>query len=192
MAMLQLWFESGREVELFRTCFQGDSGERLQCLRGRQVAAGIGSFQWTHAVQGLCLLLLGAKSRLVESGGEVGDLVGHRDSPGASLDYALSKGPRWLFEMFGSDARGRPYATSLLHRINPNRKGPGPVIFFLNSRRLGHEHITVQLGNRTLTSLDEIEALRERIALECMLGSNGAERFDYNNERLRARALKAA
>lgn len=98
---------------------------QYESFRGKDSsAAGTGSFTWTSAVQGLALLFLRHK---VYSGTRSGVLSGEARSLAASLDYALSKQPRWLIDMFGVRESGTPNFRYLLYRLNGGRKKPGPV-----------------------------------------------------------------
>lgn len=61
-------------------------------------------------------------------------MFGDADTPAASLDYALSKEPNWLCDIFGMTRSGEMRARRLLYRTNTERKLPGPVRISLNSR----------------------------------------------------------
>jgi hypothetical protein len=52
----------------------------------------------------------------------------------ASLDYAISKQPMWLTEMFGCDQSGISLIRRMILRTNPERKRPGPTVLSLNER----------------------------------------------------------
>lgn len=98
---------------------------QYESFRGKDSsAAGTGSFTWTSAVQGLALLFLRHKAY---GGTRGGVLSGETGSLAASLDYALSKQPRWIIDMFGVRDIGTPNFRYLLHRLNSGRKKPGPV-----------------------------------------------------------------
>jgi hypothetical protein len=70
----------------------------------------------------------------------------------ASLDYALSKQPTWLSEMFGCDADGISFARRLILRTNPERKRPGPVVLALNHVYLSAASIEVYVDAALATT----------------------------------------
>ena len=107
-------------------------------IRGCQGPAGIGTFQWTRAVRAMSQLLV--KQALTGCrrgrGGESpmpALLSGYAGSLAASLDYALSKQPQWLHDMFGTTSRGDSVARLIFRRMNPERKRPGPVQVFVGN-----------------------------------------------------------
>jgi len=127
MRSLKLYFESGQLTEvIFR---ENVSGEARRSIRGKTGGAfrTAGSFQWTSAVKALGLLL--AQTSLNPQNSTI---QGHAGSLAASLDYALSKQPVWIAEMFGCDQQGISYARRLILRTNPERKRPGPVVLAVN------------------------------------------------------------
>jgi hypothetical protein len=71
-------------------------------------------------------------------------LAGARGSSIASLDYAISKQPCWLTDMFGTDSFGISLVRRLILRTNPERKRPGPVFLSLNTRYLDPSMIEVR------------------------------------------------
>jgi hypothetical protein len=72
-------------------------------------------------------------------------ILGERASLAASLDYALTKGPSWLVDMFGTTSQGALRAKRLFRVTNPNRKRPGPVVVSLNTSLLPPTNIGVTL-----------------------------------------------
>lgn len=93
----------------------------------------------------------------------VPDLVGERGSPAASLDYALSKEPAWLADIFGWDPQGVLIARRLFVRSNPEMKRPGPVCVSLNRALLRESDIRVDMEGSEVTTEELIGDLRERI-----------------------------
>lgn len=139
--------------ELFQTVFRHPilKGPR-RALRGRYSPWNdrSGSFQWTPAVQALALLLLA--TRVAAEDQSFGTrmrtaLSGERGSCAASLDLAISKQPEWLEDMFGTDASGRSLVRRILHRENPERKRPGPVVIAINTAILQPADIVVYVDN---------------------------------------------
>lgn len=165
--MLQLDFVGTSPVELSQTIFsRGDSPCPLLCVRGKTPGAyrKAGTFQWTSAVRALCVLFVQAKvAKLLGKSDVDSALSGERGSPASSLDYALSKQPVWLEEMFGLLANGSCTATRLFTRTNPNRKRPGPVVLGLNQRTLSADDITIVWEGKKLQSLEALEQLLRQL-----------------------------
>jgi uncharacterized SAM-dependent methyltransferase len=161
---LQLRFSSEKEISLeeVRFLYDPELGE-LRSLRGRSPVQAVttSSFQWSPAVKALCVLLL----RVVEHGLRRGaarplpGLSGEGGSLASSLDYALSKNPSWLADMFGHDRAGEPYARALILRTNPERKRPGPVELHLDERVLDLARVTVMLDDLPVHDADEVKEL---------------------------------
>jgi hypothetical protein len=104
--------------------------------RGQQALPCSGTFRWSTGVMGLSILLVKHAVRLrmkaaAEGQQQVASIDGGRGSLACSLDYALSKQPLWLKDMFGISAKGSCLSHLLLRRINPERKRPGPVVVFI-------------------------------------------------------------
>jgi hypothetical protein len=158
MRNLTLYFELGELTEvvfndgisnLTRTSVRGKSGGPLR---------EAGSFQWTSAVRALALLIV--KTSATPSGAL---LRGLGNSLAASLDYAISKQPMWLTEMFGCDQHGISLARRLILRTNPERKRPGPVTLGINQSYLPPSQIAIFV-NGVKCEGDSLTALR------CQLG----------------------
>jgi|688.fasta_scaffold180084_3 hypothetical protein len=123
MRKLRLYFHS---QELIEVTFQESAQAKPQrVVRGKTSGAicRVGSFQWTSAVKALSLLI--SKAALSPNSSKISGASG---SLAASLDYALSKQPIWICEMFGCDAAGSSYARRFILRTNPERKRAGPVV----------------------------------------------------------------
>lgn len=138
MRNLTLYFELGELTEVVfndgminhaRTSVRGKSSGPLRTA---------GSFQWTSAVRALALLAVRTASNPSDA-----LLRGLGNSLAASLDYAISKQPMWLTEMFGCDQQGISLARRLILRTNPERKRPGPVTLGINQSYLPASHITI-------------------------------------------------
>lgn len=148
MEKLTLKFESSLErCELVETGFYHPMlCAPLRCVRGKAAGAfkNAGTFQWTRAVHALSLLLIRVKlnappicsPRETVPHTEMPELVGYRGSLAASLDAAISKEPRWLNDMFGTDSRGNCLINRLLSRTNSGLKRPGPVALAFNEKFL--------------------------------------------------------
>jgi hypothetical protein len=155
---LSLYFEEHSELELVRSEFtQGDSKSLRTCIRGKTAGAFVafGSFQWTSAVRAVAAVVI--RYAIAEKAGAASYcLVGGKGSLAASLDYALSKGPGWIQEMFGTMSAGSLYAKRLFRITNPNRKRPGPVALSVNSSRLPISEVRIFLNG---VAVDGVEVL---------------------------------
>jgi hypothetical protein len=159
MALLELRFVGGEKPELFETSCRLTPGSVCSAVRGKTSGAyrGYGTFQWTSAVKAVCTALLRAKVSAEAPGSA--SISGEKGSLAASLDYALSKEPNWLGEMFGFTVGGSLMARRLFLVSNPNRKRPGPVVIVLNERVLSNKDIEVTLDGKVLASLVELQRL---------------------------------
>jgi hypothetical protein len=159
----ELHFAGGVDVQLVeaRLLDRATGVERLT-VRGKTAGAmrDAGTFQWTSAVRGLCILL--AKVKMIKVlGGEhkTANILGYQGSLAASLDYAITKQPVWIRDMFGTDAGGNTLAQRLIARTNPNRKRPGPVVLGLNERAVSAADITIIWNDRVVDSVESLKTL---------------------------------
>ena len=125
---------------------------RHHSVRGKTCGAlGTGrAFQWTSAVKALVVLFINAKldTKDDQMRTTLGLLSGEKGSLAASLDYALSKQPNWIGEMFGVSANGDCYLRKLLVRTNPERKYAGPVILGIRRNKLSRENIHILINQK--------------------------------------------
>lgn len=128
-------------------------------IRGTVAPNNFGNFRWSAGVKALTLLLI-RQALLIESGkleNEPADvsasIEGEDSSPAASLDYALSKQPLWLRDMFGISPHGVPVSKLIFRRINPDRKRPGPVVIFIPNYSLT---VAIDVDGRRLTKVKEL------------------------------------
>ena len=138
-------------------------GRRMVSVRGAIAPPDAGTFRWSSGVRGLSLLL--TRQAVVSEARRNGVLNGHSpaaiegdgDSLAASLDYAISKQPLWLQDMFGSTPQGTAISKLLFRRMNPDRKRPGPVTVFIANLDfdvlIEVDGTTIQ-GERTLRHLE--------------------------------------
>jgi hypothetical protein len=146
MRKISLYFEVG---ELVETQFSdGVTAEPRISVRGKTGGAfrSAGSFQWTSAVKALALL-----AATTATGELQAILRGEANSLAASLDYAISKQPQWLAEMFGCDHNGICFARRLILRTNPERKRPGPVTLAINLSYLPWDCLHIYIDGRRAT-----------------------------------------
>ena len=105
------------------------------------------SFQWSPAVRALSILVLRTKCGSLTHGSwptqDLPALVGAQGTPAASLDYALSKRPLWLLDMFGVTSGGEALASALFARWNPERKRGGEVVVSLHPHHLCPQDIEI-------------------------------------------------
>jgi hypothetical protein len=164
MTRLILCFADKDHPQLYRTAFEESSlGVSVQSVRGRTAGAfsGAGTFHWTPAVAALCLLIL--RHAASKSSDCPAVLEGEGASPAASLDYALSKEPGWLMDMFSGDLQGRPYAKRIIFRSNSQRKRSGPVSLSINSRFLPVSSVEVFLDGEVLKDAFSLFDLAKQI-----------------------------
>lgn len=158
---LTFHFEGTSRIELVKTEVRIAGASRtLTCIRGKTSGAYLacGSFQWTSGVRGVCAVFL----RFMIS--EMSDLVdcclvGRKGSLAASLDYALSKGPAWLGEMFGNGVKGQQTARRMVKVSNPNRKRPGPVAISVNKNAVSWDQVRIYWDDRLVTDVAQLHAM---------------------------------
>ena len=160
MAKLTLWFTDETDLTLEKAFFCTPAGTERWSIRGRTAGAyrGFETFQWTNAVQGIAILAL----RSAATGSAI--IQGHSGSPASTLDYAISKGPLWLLDLFGTDAAGNSFAKRLFRRSNPERKRAGPVTVGFNENVLKPGDITIMI--RDLEVRDSALLLRAADIIE--------------------------
>jgi hypothetical protein len=179
---LFLYFTAGPDPELLETRFYHAQFAPwgLHCVRGKDEGAHFGSasFQWSPALKVLAAYLLScAASGRRSPDGLCPALTGERSSPAASLNYAMSKKPEWIKDMFGEDSDSHPYLLDLIGRSNPDLKRAGPVILCLNTRVLPPERIHVFAGDRQIDGAEEIEQMA--CAIEKLFKPNGRKKAHF-------------
>lgn len=170
-------FEGASRIELVKTEVRIAGIARTHsCIRGKTAGAYVtyGSFQWTSGVRGVCAAFL---RFLISEEGDAVDfcLVGGKGSLAASLDYALSKGPAWLGEMFGSGLGGNQLARRIFKITNPNRKRPGPVAISVNKNVVSAEQVQIYWDNKLVTDAAQLYALLMGIEAQ---GVEGCDKGD--------------
>ena len=172
MISLSAYFLDHERPELDRTEFTHPqvSGS-LRAARGHagRMHGFEGNFHWSSAVQALSILLLETKAWALLAPGEkealpLPLLAGGKSSPAASLDYAISKQPSWLLDMFGTDSKGTTICRRLLQRSNPERRRPGPVMISVNIKTLPPEALHIFTNEQEVTEPNKLLALAEAIA----------------------------
>jgi hypothetical protein len=167
---LTLYFEGDSAVELVQTQFRRSVDTSLYICRRGKVASELtatGCFQWTSAVKALALLFvtLGLPEQSCPQRA-ARCISGHKGSLAASLDYALSKQPKWLQEMFGMGSYGTAYARRIILRTNAERKRPGPVTLGLNTVVLKPTNVEIFWNRERITCPDNLRVLLSRLGQE--------------------------
>ena len=159
---IRLWFLNPEDPSLERVSFRYDPelGD-IVSIRGRssRTTSDGHQFLWSPAVKALALLFL----KTARESGENTGLSGEDGTSAASLDYAISKNTAWLSDMFGSDLEGSPYARSVLHRKNPERKRYGPVVIYVDETVLPRANIQIFLDNKPVTNPLDLSVLEKRL-----------------------------
>ncbi|MBL7662480.1 hypothetical protein JNK13_06985 [bacterium] len=163
MSKLTLRFSTNSTPELQAVCFRHVllGVEERRSMRGKNGGAFNErfTFQWTSAVQATALLILKAKLNLLNGETEEAFIEGAQGSFAASLDYALTKQPRWLEEIFGRDRRDNLIALRLFRRSNSERKNGGLVRIALNQQMLPYDRIQILGRDRELVQALEFDQL---------------------------------
>jgi len=164
MFKVKLTFCSGARIELLRVDLSHVGINNFTSVRGKTSGAfwGAGTFQWSAAVRAVACIFLKAKLWDEGRNGEP-MLTGHAKSLAASLDYALTKQPAWIVEMFGASATGRCQAKRLFRVTNSHRKRPGPVCLSLNLHACPTHGVEIVLDGRTVTNLDELRTMLNEV-----------------------------
>jgi hypothetical protein len=154
-------FEGSSRLELVKTEVRINGLPRsLTCIRGKTSGAytNYGSFQWTSGVRGVCSAFL---RFVLSEGSDVVDfcLIGGKASLAASLDYAISKGPAWLGEMFGTGIGGNQLARRIFKITNPNRKRPGPVAISVNKNIVTADQIQIFWEGKQVVEHDQLYSM---------------------------------
>ena len=169
MTAFSLFFLNAEQPELAMTVFAHPLLEEERAsVRGHSYGphqAG-GSFPWSAAVKALSILCLKTAAdtqRKSVPGRQIPHLMGKRGSAAASLDYALSKQPQWLANMFGTDSHGTSLARRFLWRTNTEMKRPGPVTVAVNSKVLLPENVQIFVDSQPVTDYEELMRLAHLI-----------------------------
>lgn len=170
---IELSFVSNRyqNIELCAVRYRiGVLGELRLSVRGKTAGAypRAGTFQWTSAVQGACAVFISTLLHHKQAASIQSHVQGGKASIVASLDYALTKGPLWIADMFGTTSLGGLRAKRLFRITNPNRKRPGPVTIALNTHVVPAEAIRVTLDAKPVEDASTLLWMRQ-----VLLGEEG-------------------
>jgi hypothetical protein len=160
MFRIKLTFCSGDTIELLRVDCRSNGSGPLTTVRGKTNGAHRegGSFQWSSAVRAMACVFLSAKLFDDLAPGEP-MLTGEAKSLAASLDYAITKQPVWILDMFGVSSAGRTLAKRLFRVTNSHRKRGGPVALSLNLHTCPPHCIEIVLDGRTVQSREILRAM---------------------------------
>lgn len=165
MISIVLHFAGNSSVELIRSEFRDMTRDYSRvCVRGKasDSSTNEGSFQWTSGVRAMCAVFL--RFAIADREQPFGYcLQGGRGSLASSLDYALSKSPTWLLEMFGAGPQGTPYARRLFRISNPNRKRPGPVVISVNNHLLENDSVRIVLDGTPVVDPEQLRRLLDSV-----------------------------
>ena len=162
-SQINLYFAEGVDFELFETRFMSKYLQQpLVTVRGKTSGAfafaNSGTFQWTKAGRGICVLLVREKLNNLKNEA-LPFIYGEAASLAASVDDAISKQPAWLIDMLGATSQGDALAKRLFSRTNSGRKRAGPVNISVNRHMLSHEFIKIFLGTRKMEEKVDLERL---------------------------------
>ncbi|MEY4667577.1 MAG: hypothetical protein RL518_276 [Pseudomonadota bacterium] len=164
MFKIKLSFCSGSAIELLRVdCTIGDKPSLIS-VRGKTNGAyqGAGTFQWSSAVRAVACIFLRAKLLDQSASGEP-MLSGEAGSLAASLDYAITKQPAWITDMFGISALGEGLAKRLFRVTNSHRKRGGPVAVSLNLQSCSPKQIEVVFDHLPVVDPEQLRAMLKNI-----------------------------
>ncbi len=162
MTQIHLALYKGDSIELDEIEFLHPSQkESILSVRGKTTLGrhAEASFQWTSAIQALTVLML-----KYAAGHTRFTLVGGTGSPAASVDFAISRQPRWVTEVFGVDKQGVSLLRRIVTRSNSNMKRPGPVAISLSNSPLNEVKITVSINGKDALETREIDEIAESLA----------------------------
>lgn len=168
---LNLFFCGTEHIELVSTELTlVQSQVSLTCVRGKSSGAfkGAGTFQWTSAVRGACSILLRHHLQSFTNGIQP-YLSGGRGSCAASLDYAITKQPLWMVDMFGTDSDGSSLLRRLLLRSNSNLKRVGPVAVSVNPNKIAGKTIQVYLNDVRITSARQLVEILDKVEIKAKI-----------------------
>jgi hypothetical protein len=164
MFKIRLSFCSGGPIELFRVDCSSGQAETLTCVRGKTAGAyrGVGTFHWSAGVRAMACLFL--RAMLVDEATRLEPMLsGGAKSLAASLDYALTKQPSWIVDMFGVSSSGKAQARRLFRVTNSHRKRGGPVCVSLNLYVCPKDRIEVVLDGKLIDTPETLRTMLETI-----------------------------
>ena len=163
MIELSLRF-SVKNFELVRIDFSEPGSYSRRIVRGKTDGAfsGDGTFQWTNAVKAFAILILEARLK----GSEIAFIAGEKNSLASSLDFALSKPPQWLIDIFLKEESNPNQIRKYFRRTNPERKRPGPVLISLNPNRFSANSFKFYLDSEAISEASTLTNIKQHIEFQ--------------------------
>ena len=164
MFKIRLLFCSGCTIELFRVDCSSGNMRTLTCVRGKTAGAyrGVGTFHWSAGVRAMACLFL--RAMLIDESTRMEPMLsGGAKSLAASLDYALTKQPSWMLDMFGVSSNGKTQARRLFCVTNSHRKRSEPVSVSLNLHVCPKHCVEVLLDGKSVDTPEMLRAMLETI-----------------------------
>jgi hypothetical protein len=175
MFKIRLSFCSGTAIELLRVDCSNGQSDTLTCVRGKTGGAyrGVGTFHWSSGVRAVASLFLRALM-IDETTSREPMLSGGAKSLAASLDYAITKRPSWLLDMFGVSSNGRTHARRLFRVTNSHRKRGGPVSVSINLHVCPKDCIEVLLDGKLVSAPETLQSILKSVDAngQCAGGTN--------------------
>jgi hypothetical protein len=144
-------------------------------VRGRDAGAykNASTFLWSGAVKALSFFFVKMTEHTRTSELDTRErgtfvLSGSSGSIAATLDYALSKQPRWLLDAFGSDRRGNSILRQVILRSNPERKSGPLVTLALNEKNMPASCVQILVNSELIEGPAKLGELASAIELSLM------------------------
>jgi hypothetical protein len=169
----EIWLETKPQLAATKMSFTYPPYQLQRTLiRGRGVGAFPSpySFPWSSAPKALVALAIKTAIQHIDSGlnpsEAVAILEGRKGSLAASLDYAISKKPNWVMELFSSDKSGRSLVQKFLLRTNPERKLGESVLVCFNQKILEPRNVCIYVNGKIESSRDQLQSFLNQLAPE--------------------------
>jgi len=148
----------------FRHNLLGSAPRRLTRGRSSSAVRGTCPLPWSAAVRAFVRLAITVALQRFNERGPADDpfafgLIGEKGSLCRSLDYAISKKPDWIMDLFGYDSEGDSYVGRFFWRDNPEGKREGPTKVTLNTKMIAPEMISVRLHGDTIVDRERLVAV---------------------------------
>lgn len=161
---------------LFRHSLLGQEPRRLNRGKIAPTVSGAAPLPWTSAVKAFVQLAIQLALQRYAEGEVPADpflfgLTGDKGSPCRSLDYAISKKPAWIVDLFGADADGDSQVGRFFWRQNPEGKRPGPSGVTFNTKMMAPEKVSICLNGKKLEGRDQLST-----ALDGLSSSSASRR----------------
>lgn len=145
-------------------------------VRGRESTVAIhgASLPWTSATKALTVLAL-RSAALVRRSSPSSDfsqlknsllqaaLVGRAGSAARTLDYAISKRPNWVVDLFHFDSEGSSLVGRFFWRVNSEGRRPGPISISFNPHMFSARSIVIRKGGKEITNAEQLLRLAESL-----------------------------